>query len=117
MDLNDYKVSEFYDELVTPSGRPRAASRALWKYLKSLDAEEISERKLACEVAALVAGITFRVYFEDTGVDRAMPFDLIPRVIALREWQGIEAGLKQRVKALNCFIDDLYNDQEIIRDG
>ncbi len=46
-----------------------------------------------------------------------MPFDLIPRVIALKEWRGIEAGLKQRVKALNRFIDDLYNDQQIIKDG
>ncbi|MEX0914844.1 MAG: circularly permuted type 2 ATP-grasp protein, partial [Wenzhouxiangellaceae bacterium] len=68
MNLTDYKVSGFYDELVTPAGRPRAAARALWKYLKSLDADEIAERKVACEVAALVAGITFRVYFEDTGV-------------------------------------------------
>src|SRR6056297_408590 len=99
MNLDDYQPKEFYDELIGKGGRPRVASRA------------------ACDLAALVAGITFRVYFEDTGVDRAMPFDLIPRVIALKEWQGIEAGLKQRVKALNCFIDDLYNDQEIIRDG
>jgi uncharacterized circularly permuted ATP-grasp superfamily protein len=117
MDLNNYKVEDFYDELIGPGGRPRAASRALWKYLKSLDHDELVERKAACELAAMVAGITFRVYFEDTGVDRAMPFDLIPRVIALREWQQIEAGLKQRVHALNLFIDDLYNEQKIIADG
>ena len=117
MDLNNYKVEDFYDELIGPGGRPRAASRALWKYLKSLDHDELVERKAACELAAMVAGITFRVYFEDTGVDRAMPFDLIPRVIALREWQQIEKGLKQRVHALNLFIDDLYNDQKIITDG
>ncbi|MFO7762702.1 MAG: circularly permuted type 2 ATP-grasp protein [Wenzhouxiangellaceae bacterium] len=117
MNLADYMVSGFYDELVTPAGRPRAAARALWKYLKSLDAEEIAERKVACEVAALVAGITFRVYFEDTGVDRAMPFDLIPRVIPKKEWDGISEGLEQRVRALNLFIDDLYNDRKIIADG
>jgi uncharacterized circularly permuted ATP-grasp superfamily protein len=117
MDLNNYKVEDFYDELIGPGGRPRAASRALWKYLKSLDHDELVERKAACELAAMVAGITFRVYSEDTGVDRAMPFDLIPRVIALREWQQIEKGLKQRVHALNLFIDDLYNDQKIITDG
>jgi len=117
MHLDDYEPKEFYDELIGKGGRPRVASRAVWKYLKGLDKNELSERRGACDLAALVAGITFRVYFEDTGVDRAMPFDLIPRVIALKEWQGIEAGLKQRVKALNCFIDDLYNDQEIVRDG
>jgi len=117
MNLDDYQAKEFYDELIGKGGRPRVASRAVWKYLKGLDENELGERRAACDLAALVAGITFRVYFEDTGVDRAMPFDLIPRVIALKEWQGIEAGLKQRVKALNRFIDDLYNDQEIIRDG
>ncbi|AKS42907.1 circularly permuted type 2 ATP-grasp protein [Wenzhouxiangella marina] len=117
MDLSDYRSDEFFDELIGPGGRPRAAARAAIKYLKGLDDDELAERKAACELAAMVAGITFRVYFEDTGVDRAMPFDLIPRVIALKEWQQIEAGLKQRVLALNRFIDDLYNDQQIIQDG
>ncbi len=117
MNLENYRADGFFDELTGPGGRPRHAARALWKYLRALDEDELAERKSACEVAALVAGITFRVYFEETGVDRAMPFDLIPRVIALKEWQEIEAGLKQRVKALNLFIDDLYNDQQIIADG
>jgi len=117
MNLENYRADGFFDELIGPGGRPRHAARALWKYLRALDEDELAERKSACEVAALVAGITFRVYFEETGVDRAMPFDLIPRVIALKEWQEIEAGLKQRVKALNLFIDDLYNDQQIIADG
>ena len=117
MDLSNYKSSGFYDELVGAGGRPRAAARAVWKYLKSLDESELNERKAACEVATLVAGITFRVYFEDTGVDRAMPFDLIPRVIPKSEWNRVSAGLEQRVRALNLFIDDLYNDQKIIKDG
>ena len=116
MDFSSYKVEHFYDELTGSSGRPRAAARALWKYLKSLDSEELAERRAACELAAMVAGVTFRVYFEDTGVDRAMPFDMIPRVIAKREWDQIADGLKQRVHALNLFIDDLYNDQKIIAD-
>jgi len=117
MDLSNYSSTGFYDELVTNAGRPRAAARALWKYLKNLDQDELNERKAACEIAALVAGITFRVYFEDTGIDRAMPFDLIPRVIPKKEWDQVSAGLEQRVRALNLFIDDLYNDQRIIKDG
>ncbi|MDT8449857.1 MAG: circularly permuted type 2 ATP-grasp protein [Wenzhouxiangellaceae bacterium] len=117
MDLSDYRAGDFHDELITPAGRPRAAARAVWKYLRNLDPDELAERKAACEVAALVAGITFRVYFEDTGVDRAMPFDLIPRVIPKSEWDRISEGLEQRVRALNLFIDDLYNDQKIIADG
>ena len=117
MDLSNYTSRGFYDELIGAGGRPRAAARVVWKYLKSLDESELNERKAACEVAALVAGITFRVYFEDTGMDRAMPFDLIPRVIPKSEWDRVSAGLEQRVQALNLFIDDLYNDQKIIRDG
>ena len=117
MNLTNYISEGFYDELMGSGGRPRAAARAVWKYLKNLGADELAERKAACELASMVAGITFRVYFEETGVDRAMPFDLIPRVLSLKEWTRTEAGLKQRVQALNRFIDDLYNDQNIIRDG
>ncbi|MCL4148025.1 UNVERIFIED_CONTAM: hypothetical protein GTU68_057361 [Idotea baltica] len=63
-------------------------------------------------------GITFRVYNEEEGsIDRAWPFDIVPRLIDKAEWQKIEIGLKQRAKALNMFIDDLYNDQNIIKDG
>ena len=109
--------SDFCDELIGPRGRPRPASRRLWKYLKKLDRNELMERRDACEVAALVAGITFRVYHDEGSADRAMPFDLIPRVIPLHEWQRISAGLEQRVTALNLFIDDLYGEQKIIRDG
>ena len=117
MDLSNYRSEGFFDELISPKGRPRAPARAVWKYLKGLDNDELTERRQACELAAMVAGVTFRVYFEDTGVDRAMPFDLIPRVIAASEWERIAAGLRQRIQALNRFIDDLYNDQQIIEDG
>ena len=62
-------------------------------------------------------GITFRVYTEEEGsIDRAWPFDIIPRLIPRKEWDQIEAGLKQRVHALNLFIDDLYHKQQIIKD-
>ena len=63
-------------------------------------------------------GITFTVYSEAEGtIDRAWPFDIIPRIIAHSEWERIEAGLKQRVQALNLFIDDLYHAQKIVGDG
>jgi uncharacterized circularly permuted ATP-grasp superfamily protein len=117
MDLGDYSSEGFYDELIGPGGRPRAAARAVWKYLRGLDDGDLDELESACELAAMVAGITFRVYFEESSVDRALPFDLVPRVIALKEWRQTEAGLAQRVRALNLFIDDLYNDQRIVRDG
>ena len=62
-------------------------------------------------------GITFTVYSQQGGsIDRAWPFDIIPRIIAKAEWELIEAGLKQRVQALNLFIDDVYHEQRIVKD-
>ncbi len=116
-DLDWHYRSDFHDELIGPRGGPRQAARRLWKYLRGLDRNELLERRDACEIAALVAGITFRVYHDEGSADRAMPFDLIPRVIPLGEWQRISAGLEQRVTALNLFIDDLYHEQKVVRDG
>ncbi len=114
----EYKVAGFYDELMRAGGRPRDAARTLARYLASLKDEELQERKSAAELAIHVMGITFTVYSEEGGsIDRAWPFDIIPRVIAKREWDRIEAGLRQRVAALNLFIDDIYHEQRIVRDG
>ena len=62
-------------------------------------------------------GITFNVYGDTAGTERIFPFDLIPRIIAADEWDHIERGLKQRVHALNCFIDDIYHDRKILKNG
>ncbi|GAA0859223.1 circularly permuted type 2 ATP-grasp protein [Aliiglaciecola litoralis] len=114
----NYAVGQFYDELIQSRGKPRAYAAALCDYLKGLSDSEVSEYKIAAESAIHVMGITFRVYNDEEGsIDRAWPFDIIPRLIDVKEWKQIEAGLKQRVKALNMFIDDLYNEQNIIKDG
>lgn len=113
-----YKVANLHDELLRKSGKPRDAALKLCEYLKTLSDKEISEAKAAAESAIHVMGITFRVYNDEEGsVDRAWPFDIIPRIIDKKEWLEIEVGLKQRVKALNMFINDLYNEQKIIEDG
>ena len=86
-------------------------------YLRSLKDSDIEEYKIAAESAIHVMGVTFTVYTEEEGsIDRAWPFDIIPRIIDKKEWQHIEAGLKQRVQALNLFIDDLYHKQRIVKD-
>lgn len=113
-----YKVKGFHDELIRVAGRPRPAAQALCKYLRALKDPDIQEYKAAADTAIHVMGITFRVYTEEEGaIDRAWPFDIIPRIIDRREWLQVEAGLEQRVKALNLFIDDLYHDQRIVKDG
>ena len=114
----DYPAKGLYDELMRPGGRAREGARALCRYLSSLKDPEIEERKAAAELAIQAMGITFTVYSQEGGsIDRAWPFDIIPRIITRAEWDGIEAGLKQRVQALNLFIDDLYHEQKVVRDG
>ncbi len=116
IDWNTYPLDGLYDELLQAPGQPRIAARALCNYLAALSPQELMERKTAAELAIQVMGITFTVYTEGGSIDRAWPFDIVPRVIPLPEWRRTEAGLKQRVQALNLFIDDLYHEQKIIRD-
>ena len=113
-----YLHKGFHDELIGPRGKPWPAAAHVAKYLRSLKDNEIEQRRAAAELAIRAMGITFTVYNQDGGaIDRAWPFDIIPRIIEKREWTRIEEGLKQRVRALNLFIDDIYNAQRIIKDG
>ena len=112
-----YKTGAFYDELIAASGEPRPESRALTAYLGSLSPEEVKLRKTAADLAIRAMGITFTVYSEGQNIDRQWPFDIIPRVVPAHEWRRTEAGLKQRLIALNCFIHDIYNGQRILRAG
>ena len=112
-----YKVKGFYDELIRAAGKPRDAAKPLCDYLRTLKDKEIEEYKAASELAIHVMGITFTVYSEEEGsIDRAWPFDIIPRIIDKKEWDQIEQGLIQRVQALNLFINDLYHGQKIVKD-
>jgi uncharacterized circularly permuted ATP-grasp superfamily protein len=106
-----------WDELLRPDGRPRRASAPLVEHLESLGVTELAARQDAADLDMLAMGVTFTVYSDGRGIDRAWPFDVIPRVIDATEWRRIEAGLVQRLQALNRFIDDLYNDQQVIADG
>jgi uncharacterized circularly permuted ATP-grasp superfamily protein len=116
IDWQEYRCEKFHDELFRAPAEPRAASRQLADYLQSLSAADLAERRLAAELAIKVMGITFTVYSEGRNVDRAWPFDIIPRVISRREWEKTEAGLKQRAAALNLFIQDVYGAQKIVKD-
>jgi len=114
----NYQVNNLYDELMAGSGRIRPQARSLCRYFQRLSESALQQRRSAAELAIQGMGITFTVYSEKAGgaIDRAWPFDVIPRIIKASEWQRTVEGLKQRVQALNLFIDDLYHDQKIIRD-
>ncbi len=115
----NYSSADCFDELITPGGRARAGSGKILQYMRRLSDEDLRERRDAAELAMRVMGITFTVYNEEGegGIDRVWPFDIIPRIIPAREWHKADAGLKQRVQALNMFIGDLYDKQQIIKDG
>ncbi|WGS87132.1 circularly permuted type 2 ATP-grasp protein [Methylomonas sp. UP202] len=112
-----YRANQAYDEMMDGGGQPRQTCATLSQYLQSLGMEAIKGRLSAAEAAILEMGITFTVYSDEGNIDRAWPFDIIPRLIDFQEWRGIDAGLRQRLRALNHFIDDVYNERRIIQDG
>jgi uncharacterized circularly permuted ATP-grasp superfamily protein len=117
MRFNGYDIGDFFDEMFGESGRPRASARTLVHNIESLPEGELLTRQRAAERALLQMGITFNVYGERAGVEKIFPFDLVPRIVAPAEWSRIERGLKQRITALNLFINDLYHSQQILKDG
>jgi uncharacterized circularly permuted ATP-grasp superfamily protein len=113
---DDYASPGCWDEIIE-DGRPRLECQGLGDYLGSLSMAEVAERQRAADLAIEAMGITFTVYSDEGGIDRAWPFDVIPRVISLAEWTRVSNGLVQRLEALNMFIHDLYGDQKVIKDG
>lgn len=115
--FDGYTTDEFYDEMFAPDGSPRPAAQMLMARIEQLPDGELLRRQIAAERALLQLGITFNVYADEQGVEKIFPFDLIPRIIDTSEWEWMERGLKQRIHALNLFIDDIYHEQKILKDG
>ncbi len=117
MQLDAYDPEEFYDELFIAQGKPRSQAESLIKWIQKLGIEQLEQHRQTAEIALFKLGVTFNVYSDNQGVERIFPFDIIPRIIAAQEWRSLETGLKQRIKALNLFLDDIYNEQLILKDG
>ena len=117
MTFDGYDTGGFHDEMFLPDGTPRPEARALVDRINGLPEGELLRRHQAAERALLNTGITFAVYGDDQGAERIFPFDIVPRIIPGAAWDPMERGLRQRVEALNRFIDDVYNDRAILRDG
>src|SRR5438034_11392681 len=98
-------------------GALRSHYQAFAEWLKRTPAEQIAQKRGEAERAFHRVGITFAVYGEDSGTERTIPFDLVPRIIPAAEWRTLEAGLKQRVTALNRFLHDIYHEQAILTAG
>ncbi len=117
MNFDKYDPQGFYDELIGPDGAPRDGMGPFVEQINALPQKELRRRQKAAEHALHQQGITFSVYGDKKGTEKIFPYDIIPRIVPAKEWEVMERGLKQRIKALNLFIDDIYNDQKILKDG
>ncbi len=115
--MKNYNPGDFYDELFLELDQPRPGAQLLVDKLKSLEKTELHRRQHAAQAALFKLGVTFNVYGAREGTERTFPFDLVPRIISAGEWEWLETGLKQRIHALNLFIQDIYGDQKILNDG
>jgi uncharacterized circularly permuted ATP-grasp superfamily protein len=106
--------STAWDELFDRGGSPHDHCGALVERLGRLLVNEFKQRRSGADLAFVNQGITFSVYADQRGVEKIFPFDLIPRPIPAAEWATLEKGLKQRILALNRFLDDIYHDQRIL---
>src|SRR6478672_3421799 len=98
-----------------PDGEVRSHYRLVADWLNHTPPERIKQKRGEAERAFHRLGITFAVYGEDAGTERLIPFDIIPRILPADEWSMLEAGLRQRVIALNMFLNDVYHAQDIVK--
>ncbi len=117
MKFSQYDPGPFYDELYEGTGQPRPGSTLLLRKFASLPEGELKKRQQAAERVILNMGMTFGVYDSDDGHEQIFPFDIVPRIVQPADWAHIESGLRQRLRALNLFIDDVYHEQKILKDG
>jgi uncharacterized circularly permuted ATP-grasp superfamily protein len=111
-----YDAGGFFDEMFV-DGKPRKHYEQLFRTLGKLSTEDFQARSALADLTLLNQGITFAVYGQSQGVEKPFPVDLIPRVIEADAWKQLEKGLSQRVRALNLFLKDVYNEGLILKDG
>jgi uncharacterized circularly permuted ATP-grasp superfamily protein len=106
-----------YNEMYPSDGAARSHYQRYTEWLGSQPAERLAQKRAEADALFHRVGITFAVYGQEEGAERLIPFDIVPRVLPLEEWIRLEGGLKQRVRALNAFIHDIYHDQQILKAG
>ena len=112
-----YDTGGFWDEMFESDGRPREQYAPLAARLATLSPHDVARRQRAAELSFQARGITFAVNQDPRGIEKIIPFDLIPRIVTASDWQRIERGLEQRVRALNLFLHDVYHEQRILAEG
>ena len=115
--FTSYKVDPFFDEMLKASGKPKDHYQKFYDMIQNFSIDELKEKHETAQLSFLRQGITFTVYHNNVGAERTMPFDFVPIIIPPKDWDIIEKGMVQRSEALNRFLQDVYNDQNIINDG
>jgi uncharacterized circularly permuted ATP-grasp superfamily protein len=110
-------LAGFYDGMVAANRLPRPSCEMLARHLSDIGLEGLASVQREAELSLLNQGITFTVYADERGTEKIFPLDLIPRIITAQRWARVEAGLAQRLRALNLFLLDVYGEQRILRDG
>jgi len=114
--FDQYQMKSGFDEMFESAGVPRRHYRRLVERLQLFPKKDLEFKRRQADQAFLRQGITFTVYGDPQQTEKIFPFDLLPRIIPATEWGMIEEGIKQRVRALNMFLVDLYGDQRILKD-
>jgi uncharacterized circularly permuted ATP-grasp superfamily protein len=112
-----YDPEHFYDEMFVKKGVPRDFALEFIHKIQEHTSGSVLKHQTDAELAMRQMGITFTVYGQKDGTERIMPFDMIPRIVQASEWEYLERGLKQRIHALNLFLDDIYNEQRILKEN
>lgn len=110
-------VRQAFDEIMGKGGTPRPELAALGAWLAETPESELRRRQQSAEATFRQLGITFAVYGDEQASERIIPFDIVPRVFLRREWERLSEGLVQRVEAINAFLDDIYGERKILKDG
>ncbi|WP_299637431.1 circularly permuted type 2 ATP-grasp protein [uncultured Ruegeria sp.] len=110
-------MSEYFDEMFNGDGSLKGPYEEIGRWFNAEDASRLRAKQREAEEVFRLTGITFNVYGKAEAEERLIPFDIVPRVISAREWQRLERGIEQRVRAINAFLHDIYHRQEIVRAG
>jgi uncharacterized circularly permuted ATP-grasp superfamily protein len=114
---NGYDSQSFFDEMFDEAGKPRSHYRKLYAWLRRQSGEDMTGLQQQADLSLLNQGVTFTVYSDARGTEKIFPFDLVPRLITAGAWRHLEAGVQQRLQAMNLFLHDIYHEQRILKEG
>ncbi|MCH7398114.1 circularly permuted type 2 ATP-grasp protein [Belliella sp. DSM 107340] len=117
METVNYQINGNFDEMFNPDGACRQHYNSFLSLVKKTSPKKMSQLQFSANKTQIAMGMTFNVYHDNQGTEKILHLDIVPRIIPNSEWKLLEAGLKQRIHALNLFLQDIYNERKILKDG